>query len=217
MQKTASIYLPILSLGMLLFCGACSTIKDYKQKQLLNKMSMYIEGDFSNEQQYEEWPQHYYNLSVHIAPIWAGTAKEKWFYVEQSHLLEGIESVYRQRIYRLSMDTINNKKIHCDIYRMDSITASKVKYRNPASLKTITKEKIAEVEGCGLKFVWYSDRKYFYASSGSDCSHTYKGAAYMSSVVYLYENEMQSNVKGVNYRSQTMWGSKRSDYIFVKK
>jgi hypothetical protein len=216
MQKPTSICLQMLFVCTLMLLSSCSTFNAFRQKRLLKKMSAYLEGDFSNEQQHHKRPKDFYNLRVHISPIWDDKPTEKWFYVEQAHFVKERESVYRQRIYRLSMDTAKYDHFHCDIYRIDSTTASGVQYHNPASLKAITKENIVGVEGCSLLFQWNKSKKRFMGQSGRNCLHTYNGASYIHSNIKLYKNEMQSKDSGLNKRKQRIWGPK-GDYIFVKK
>ena len=95
----------ILSLLCLLFLFACQpegSAEEAGEEQVdhLTELSSFMTGSFDSHEQAEA-DTNYFNISLHMVPIWQEKEGEHWMYVEQA-LAARQDAPYRQRVYRLS-------------------------------------------------------------------------------------------------------------------
>jgi CpeT protein len=86
-----------------------------KQKDLKKLLKMMI-GSFTSEEQHKKDTANYYNIRLHMSPIWKDKKDGYWIYVEQA-VATKMEKPYRQRVYHVSV--INDTTIQSKIYLLN--------------------------------------------------------------------------------------------------
>jgi CpeT protein len=168
-------------------------------------------GSYDSSLQAEE-DSSYYNISLHMYPIWENKGGGKYLYVEQA-LASMQGQPYRQRVYKLQKQS--DGKIASFVYTLknDSLFVGKwkdLKYFNQFGLSILD-----EREGCEVML-----SKLLSSYEGSTqkdyCKLTLRGVSYATSVVSIANNQITSWDQGFDEKGEQVWGATTGPYKFVK-
>ena len=166
-------------------------------------------GSYNSEKQ-EATDSAYYNISLHMYPIWED--KGHYLYVEQA-MNSMQERPYRQRVYELI--DLGNNKYESKVYTFRDETAAIGKWRNPSFWEAYNLSDLEEREGCSV-FLTYKDGVYSGSTDGKSCLSSLRGATYATSKVTIFPNRIESWDQGFNDEDIQVWGAVTGGYIFDK-
>ena len=182
-------------------------------KHDLKKLAKCMTGTFSSQKQ-SLLDSTFFHISLHMTPIWKKSKDGFWLYVEQA-MATGLDKPYRQRIYHLYIqdDSTLVSKVYEIQNAKDVINAWKDKHK----LALLSKEKLADRQGCSIYLHKTSDAEYKGATPGKDCLSSLRGATYATSEVVINKTGMTSWDRGWDAMDKQVWGAVKSGYIFLKE
>lgn len=174
----------------------------------------WMTGSFSSERQSKADPE-YFDIRLHIAPIWTERTDGPWLYVEQARA-DGLDKPYRQRVYRLS--ATGKTTFASDVYEFkgDPLRFAGA-YKDAAKRSTMTPDDLTLKQGCTVNLTWHGCREMFTGETGKNtCVSTLRGAAFASSEVTLNQAGLLSWDRGYDAAGKQVWGATKGGYEFVR-
>ncbi len=180
--------------------------------QPLAELADWMSGSFSSQAQAEADPDHYFDIRLHMQPVWEERADGPWLYVEQA-AASAPERPYRQRLYRLAEEPGG---LRVDIYELpgDPLLVAGA-WREPALLAGLSPEDLLPRSGCSVH-LHRSGAGYEGSTRGEGCSSELRGASYATSFVTLTEGSLTSWDRGFDARGEQVWGATEGPYRFVR-
>jgi len=179
----------------------------------LDSLSKYMSGIFNNTVQANA-DANFYNMQMHVKPIWKDAINAKWFYVEQC-LAQTPKKPYRQRIYKITVN--NDTSIISKTYLLNG---KEEKYINAFDdnkiLEQINTDSLSERTGCSIYFIKNKSNEFVGKTNKQDCESNLRGAAYTTSSVIISSNAMSNWDCGFDKENNLVWGNKFGGYKFVK-
>lgn len=182
----------------------------FGQSTQLKQLRNYLSGYYSSEQQHKTDTLNYFNIKLHIIPIWKERADGIWFYIEQA--VEGsVNKPYRQRVYHVTEKEKNVFESAVFIF------SNPLRFTGNATLfeKTLTPDSLTLREGCSV-ILREKNKVYEGGTEGVSCASERKGATYATASVTLTEKELHSWDRGFNDKGEQVWGATKGGYIFIK-
>ena len=173
----------------------------------------YMTGSFSSAEQAETSTDPYHvDVRLKMVRIWdhLSTDNGYWLYVEQAYANQ-LTSPYRQRIYRVFED---NGQLQDEIYAIPNPTTYVGAWESPEDFDQISEDDLTLKPGCGLEFNW-NDNHFAGATSGTECTASIPGVAYITSETTLFPTYLTSWDLGYNTAGTIVMGP-YSPYIFDK-
>jgi hypothetical protein len=177
---------------------------------LLSELYTVMQGSYNSEIQ-SEVDSSYYNISLHMYPIWEG--KGNYLYVEQA--LNSMQNKpYRQRIYKLNQ--LTDSTFTSEIYTLavDSIWIGK--WKTPKAFDSISPKDITLKSGCEVVLKRLAQNLYEGKTGDTTCVSTMNGAAFARSQVDIMEDKIISWDRGFDANGDYVWGAEKGGYIFNK-
>ena len=177
----------------------------------LEELFSLMQGSFDSQQQSQN-DSTYYNISLHMIPIW----KEKghFLYVEQA-LSSTKDKPYRQRIYELTQ--VNDSIYKSTIYTLSVDSLWIGKWRTPAAFDSISTKDINLKEGCEVLLKRVNPKHYIGKTGDTSCESSLRGAVFARSEVEIFEDTIISWDRGFDANGAYVWGAEKSGYIFNKR
>jgi hypothetical protein len=183
------------------------TVKD------LQMLKSYMTGAFNSELQAKN-DSDFYEIHLHMQPIWEKNKDEFWLYVEQA-MSTAKEKPYRQRIYHVSIK--NDSTIESKVYEMKSPLRFAGAYKNIKLLAQLTPDSLELREGCAIELHLANNNSFTGSTHLQDCNSALRGAKYATSEVSINSNMMVSWDRGWNAENKQVWGAVKGGYQFVKQ
>ena len=199
----------LLALGL---CS-CSTTKNslMSQEATLAQLQNLMAGSYNSADQAKK-DSTYYDITLHMYPIWIDDMSAKWLYVEQA-VTANPDKPYRQRVYKLK--TNSDGSISSYVYTLDNPDEYIGKWQTPSYFDDKAKSILTIREGCEV--IMRKDGKGYKGSTGNKtCGSTMRGATYASSVVTLDEKMVSSWDQGFDADDKQVWGATEGPYVFKK-
>ncbi len=209
---------PVTCLAALcLAAAACNTPKnvatappDHEVEELTRLMT----GDFNSTAQSLR-DSAYFDIRLHIRPIWPKDKNNRWLYVEQA-AATAQDKPYRQRVYKVERDT--SGKLRSVVYMLPEPQSKWIGgHNNPAIFDQIKPSKLSLREGCAVYLSKRSDGSYGGGTHDSGCESTLRGASYATSMVVVKSTMLRSWDQGFNDKKEQVWGATKGGYEFVKE
>jgi CpeT/CpcT family (DUF1001) len=201
-----------------LFCGAfvlvlvaSSSIQESRDREL-KTLVKWMTGDFSSQAQSKR-DSAYFDIRLHIRPIWKSDKTAHWLYVEQA-VATAENKPYRQRVYKVERDGKNGFK--SIVYTLPEPEKWAGAYKNPALFNTLKPEALSLREGCTVFLERQPDKSFAGATLEKGCESTLRGAKYATSKVTITKNMMESWDQGFNEKGEQVWGAQKGGYQFVR-
>jgi hypothetical protein len=178
----------------------------------LELLKSYMSGSFSSEVQSQN-DSDFYNIHLHMQPIWEQSKDGFWLYVEQA-IISSLDKPYRQRIYHVSI--VSDSLIRSEVFEMKSPLRFAGAYKDVSKLKNVTIDSLEARTGCAI-LLRKKDNYFVGSTHKQDCMSTLRGASYASSEVSIFRDKLVSWDRGWDTSGKQMWGAVKSGYEFVKQ
>lgn len=190
-------------------CKTKSAVIDLEQ-EILELHQMMI-GSYDSSSQ-AETDSNYYNISLHMYPIWTNRLDGRYLYVEQA-LASMQDKPYRQRVYKL--ESLGDGKFASHVYKLKNDSLFIGKWRNPKSFDKYGLSLLEIREGCEVVLEKNND-EYIGSTIADNCKSTLRGASYATSVVSMSQNKITSWDQGFDKSGTQVWGATEGPYEFIK-
>ncbi len=173
----------------------------------------HMTGDFSSQAQSLQ-DSDYFDIRLHIRPIWTADKANHWLYVEQA-TAQTPEKPYRQRVYKVERDGETGFK--SIVYTIDEPTKWIGAYKAPSVLDQYKPANLLLREGCTVFLQIQKDGSFKGATQGNGCESTLRGAKYARSTVTITDKMLLSWDQGFNEKKEQVWGATKGGYAFIKQ
>jgi hypothetical protein len=157
----------------------------------------------------------YFDVRLHIVPIWTERPDGPWLYVEQA-MASTPEAPYRQRIYHLVDHGAGVVESIVFSLPGDPL-AFAGSWREPARLNALDPTLLLPRMGCSVLLVPAGHERFVGSTRGTDCLSDLRGATHATSEVTLTATMLESWDRGYDAKGQQVWGARGGPYRFVKE
>lgn len=214
-EKLLVIVLTILGLTLVFLAGTQAqqpTIEQTKKVDDLSLLVSYMSGYFSSQSQAEA-DSSYFDIRLHMKPIWLHRSDAHWFYVEQA-VASHQDQPYRQRVYRVSQ--VDDTTFSSQVFTMEEPMRFAGSWKDTLTLASLSPDSLTERSGCAIILQKSEDGSFHGSTVGMDCESKLHGAAYATSEVQITESRVYSWDRGFDKDSQHVWGAEKGGYSFEK-
>lgn len=203
----------ILSLTILLCCVCWKSYaqKGFNHKDLATLCSQ-MSGVFSSEKQSNS-DSAFFNITLHMKPIWRERNDGYWFYVEQA-VTQKIDKPYRQRVYHVFIQ--DKSTIVSQVYELKHPLAAVGCWKETHPMQHYTTDSLELRDGCAIYLKKQSPDVFSGSTPGKQCLSSLRGAAYATSEVSIYKDRIISWDRGWSSENQQVWGAVKGGYEFLK-
>lgn len=206
-------YTILLSLIFLAFsCKAPKTAVQKEKENHLEELYQLMQGSFDSSNQAAE-DETYYDITLHMYPIWKNRTDAKWLYVEQS-VTKNQMKPYRQRVYKLSMN--EDGEYVSTIYKLPQEERWIMGWKDSRRWDALKPEQLELREGCEVILKRLAKNHYKGATGETSCKSTLRGAAYATSKVEIKEGMIESWDQGFGEDGKQVWGAEKGGYLFLE-
>ena len=181
--------------------------------QMLEDLFQIMQGSYSSAAQASA-DSNYYNISLHMYPIWQDKTESKWLYVEQA-LYSKQDQPYRVRVYELKAHS--DELIESKVYTLKDQDKFIGKWNDSAYFDAYDHNILEEREGCAVYLKSINDKKFEGATRDKECKSSLRGASYASSKVQVEPDRITSWDQGFDAEDNQVWGATKGAYIFIKE
>ncbi|GAA4271929.1 chromophore lyase CpcT/CpeT [Aquimarina gracilis] len=199
------------SVLLIAFCSITYTYgqnKAHKTKDLVALMT----GSYNSEKQ-SKADSTYYNISLHMYPIWKKDKNTSWLYVEQA-LYSKQDAPYRQRVYKVAH--ISENKFKTTIFKLKDEKSFIGKWKTTDFFDTFDTSILEERSGCEVYLTKNKDGVYQGSTLDDNCKSTLRGASYATSKVTIKKDLVYSWDQGFDKDHKQVWGAEKAGYTFDK-
>lgn len=200
---------PLLTLFYSLSCSGQSQLKTSDLDELYQRMT----GSFSSELQSKS-DSDYYDIRLHMVPVWPERTDGKWLYVEQA-MATASDKPYRQRFYQLELRS--DGKIESHVYTMNEPLRLAGAWKHPEILQQFKSDSLESKDGCSILLTKNKDGNFVGSTVEKQCPSNLRGATYATSEVVISTNQMISWDRGFDAGDKQVWGALKGGYVFVKQ
>jgi CpeT protein len=194
------------------FQNCASSVAHRRDQANLQVLANLMIGDFSSQAQSQR-DSDYFDIRLHIRPIWTADKTNTWLYVEQA-TAAAEHKPYRQRVYKLEAANGVYKSI---VYTFaGDPLAWAGKYKTPEAFDALKPADLVLREGCTV-FLTKKGDDFVGATNGVGCESTLRGAKYASSKVTVTPKMLLSWDQGFDAADKQVWGAEKGGYEFVKQ
>ena len=221
----ASRFPSILRLSLLstLFLGACgsaaslsrpeaSTIVSSASQATMNRLARMLAGSYSSEAQSKR-DRSYFDIRLHIEPIWKNRKDGRWFYVEQARA-DYLDQPYRQRVYHLV--DLGKGSFESQILTFADPQPYIGAWKNTAIFEGKDPSMLVSRDGCGVMMTETTPGTFSGGTVGKGCASEINGATYTTSEVNLTTTQLLSWDRGFDAQDRQVWGAVKGGYVFDK-
>ncbi len=207
-MKTAYV---IKIIGLLLFFGSLQNSYGQQNQKEINKLIKIMTGSFNSEKQ-SIADTTYYNISLHMYPIWENDAAS-WLYVEQA-LNSKQGKPYRQRVYKV--EYLSEGKFKTTIFKLKDEKNFIGKWKSAKYFNQFDATILEERSGCEVYLDKINNNVYEGATLNDNCESSLRGASYATSKVKIAKDAIYSWDQGFDQENKQVWGAKKEGYTFNK-
>jgi len=214
-SKKCILLLSILLVGFLSSCNTKKKVLTTKEVDLSNpytELFALMQGSFDSSEQAEK-EANYYDITLHMYPIWKDKKDAKYLYVEQS-VTSKQDKPYRQRVYKL-VDN-NDGTIASYVYSIKDDSLYIGKWNEPSFFDSKNIDILDIRKGCEVILTKQSDGTFSGSTGAESCGSSLRGASYATSKVFVAEGVITSWDQGFDNSGKQVWGAEDGPYIFKK-
>ncbi len=171
----------------------------------------WMSGYFTRADQARE-DSAYFNIALHMKPIWRERSDAHWLYVEQA-VAENADSPYRQRVYRVSR--LSDLTFESAVYTMEDPQRFAGAWKDSMPLQQLRPDSLTLREGCSI-ILREVEGRFIGSTVGKECSSDLRGASYATSEVVITEDKLISWDRGFDESGKQVWGAEQGGYVFRK-
>ena len=172
----------------------------------------FMTGDFSSEIQSQN-DTDYYDIRLHMAPLWPDSKDGYWLYVEQA-MASQPDKPYRQRFYKVILK--DDFTIESMVYTINEPLRFAGAWAKPELLQGINTDSLETRTGCSIMLKKVAPGIYEGSTNGKDCPSNLRGASYATSQVTINSQKMVSWDRGFDKNGKQVWGAEKGGYVFLK-
>lgn len=193
-------------------------------RELVGLMS----GSFSSAAQHREDPENFFDIRLHMAPIWKDISSDEkgyWLYVEQATAAMP-DRPYRQRVYHVTVEHVSDPSgrstpvFKSAVYLLPGTPAEVLKFtgawKDEKKLDGVTPEKLIPRDGCTVVMTRTGESRFEGATVGKGCPSERGGAKYATAEVHVNTDGLQTWDRGYNEKDEQVWGAEKGGYRFVR-
>lgn len=178
----------------------------------LNLLVQYMVGDFNSKEQSQR-DSAFFDIRLHIRPIWAADAGNHWLYVEQA-TAAAESKPYRQRIYKVERE--GRKGFKSIVYTLPDQATWAGKYHTPEAFDALKPSELSLRDGCTVFLEKRKNGAFTGSTRGVGCESNLRGAKYATSTVTITNKMLLSWDQGFNEKGEQVWGATKGGYEFIK-
>ena len=201
-----------LAMSLLFQCTTPRSAEQLAGKEL-KVLVDYMVGDFSSQAQSQR-DSDFYDIRLHIRPIWSKDKRNHWLYVEQA-TAAAESKPYRQRVYKVESDGKNGFK--SIVYTLPDPAKWAGKFKSPEAFDALKPSDLTLREGCTVFLTKEKDGSFVGATQGQGCESSLRGAKYAASKVTITKTELRSWDQGFDEKGDQVWGATKGGYEFKKQ
>ncbi|MET1258001.1 chromophore lyase CpcT/CpeT [Flagellimonas sp. DF-77] len=205
-MKHPFVYLLIAAFGLL----CCKSEPKEKRDTELEEVFSLMQGSYNSAKQAEA-DSTYYNISLHMYPIWKD--KGNWLYVEQA-LNAMQERPYRQRLYELRRNEAGQLASFVYTIAHDSLWIGK--WKDPSAFDSLTSDQLSLRQGCEVLLKKKGANHFAGRTQDRTCESSLRGATYALSAVAIFADKIESWDQGFDADGNQVWGATEGGYVFDK-
>ncbi|WP_417347809.1 chromophore lyase CpcT/CpeT [Ferrimonas sp.] len=177
------------------------------------QLAQWMTGSYSSETQSKEL-RNYFNLKLHIVPIWTERSDGPWLYSEHASSKRP-DRPFRQRVLRLE-PTPSGVLVH--LYELPTPKHFVGAWHSKAPLKSVSPEQLLPRPGCNVALVYDPNTLGYKGRTDSGtCTNRMYGASYAQTDLEIYPDRIIRWTKGYDDKGQQLWGAAQGGYRFEKK
>jgi hypothetical protein len=185
------------------------------QDRDLETLVNWMTGDFNSKAQSRR-DSDFYDIRLHIRPIWTADKTSHWLYVEQA-TASAENKPYRQRVYKVERDPGVKNGFKSSVYTLSDPAKWTGAYKTPESFDVLKPADITLREGCTVFLEKQADGTFAGATRGSGCESNLRGAKYATSTVTISKQALISWDQGFDAAGKQVWGAVKGGYEFMKE
>lgn len=202
---------------LLIFLFALPTVQAFSQQKVrssdLKKLYKWMCGSYSSQAQSEK-DSSFFDIRLHMAPMWKDRKGEYWLYVEQA-TVSALDKPYRQRVYRLIL--LNDTTLESRVYTMKAPLHYAGEWKKSNTCSDLTEDSLEWRQGCSIYLVKRDKKSYKGSTNSTDCPSNLRGATYATSEVTITSNMLLSWDRGFDKEGKQVWGAVKGGYQFIKQ
>jgi hypothetical protein len=167
-------------------------------------------GSFSSQQQAKA-DTNYYDIRLHMVPIWEYRNSEVWLYVEQAAAWN-LDEPYRQRVYQF-VDG-HDGTIQSIVYSIPNPLKYAGAWKNSELLTDLSPDSLVVRRGCVVILKRTSPYEFSGSTNEDDCQSNLRGASYATTEVHITKDKIISWDRGFDSDGSQVWGATKGGYIF---
>lgn len=196
-----------------LFICSCSTGKSLINEAPEDVLYAMMQGSFDSSEQAAQ-DSSYFDITLHMYPIWPTATDGKWLYVEQS-VTSMQDKPYRQRIYKVVPGEVGTIASYVYTIKDDSLYIGK--WSEPAFFTDKSRDILSIREGCEVLMLKGTNGTFVGSTVSQNCKSTLRGASYATSKVVVEDGLVTSWDQGFDAAGEQVWGAEKGPYIFKLK
>ena len=199
---------------LLVLSGACLSTGCAANRADLVQLQTWMSGSFSNAQQHKADPDNFFDIDLHMVPIWPQRSDGPWLYVEQA-AADKADKPNRQRVYQLRAR--QDDKYESAVYKLPGDPLRFVgAWQEPTRLDEISPRDLSLLEGCTIILRRSQGGVFMGSTEGRACRSSLRGASYATSEVFIEPGRLASWDRGFDANHEQVWGATAGGYVFVK-
>ncbi len=206
-------FLLLSASSLFLFACAGPHRSGSKSDADLDKLLSCMTGDFSSQAQSLR-DSAFFDIRLHIRPIWTADKNNHWLYVEQA-TASAEDKPYRQRVYKVEREQSGGFK--SIVYTLPDPAKWIGAYKKTAVFEQIKPADLSLRDGCTVFLEKKQDGTFEGSTRGEGCESTLRGAKYASSKVTITGKQLNSWDQGFNEKGDQVWGAVKGGYEFIKQ
>jgi len=185
-------------------------------------------GSFSSEKQHQEDSENFFDIRLHMAPIWKDLSSDEkgyWLYVEQA-VAAAQERPYRQRIYHVTVEYVADQSgsampvFKSAVYLLPGTPPEVLQFtgawKDEKKLAGVTPDKLILRDGCTVVMSRTAEGRFEGATVGKGCPSERGGAKYATAEVHVNKDGLQTWDRGYNEKDEQVWGAEKGGYRFER-
>ena len=175
----------------------------------LEKLATWMAGTFSSAVQAAEDPE-FFDLSLHVSPIWPDRTDGHWFYVEQA-VSAYQDRPYRQRVFRvreLAPGLFENQ-----VFALPDPFAVVGAWLTDDPLTGLGPDDLTERDGCAILLRRHGEN-FVGSTIATLCTSTLRDASYATSEVVVTPEGVVSWDRGFARAGSQVWGTTKGGNVF---
>ncbi|TKB49897.1 hypothetical protein FCL40_07020 [Ferrimonas sediminicola] len=181
-------------------------------EEATERLASWMSGNYSSASQSREL-HNYFNLNLHIVPIWPERRDGPWLYTEHASVKRP-ERPFRQRVLRLQPAPTG---VLLHLYELPDPRRFAGAWRVKIPLNGLTPSDLLPRPGCNLLLTYDGQTQgYSGRTDAGSCANRMYGASYAQTDLEIYADRIIRWTKGYDDQGRQLWGAALGGYRFEK-